>query len=166
MPDYTNGKIYIIRFFRNEKLVYIGSTTQSLSARLKSHQYNKGCSLYKFVQEFRKGNFKCCYIELLELCVCNNRNELFRKEGEFIRKYKDDTNYTVINENIAGRTAKERSLEYAEMYKEYKRQHPEEFEIVDDMNEDYIRYLEAKNEIREKRREYYQKRKELKNNNN
>ncbi len=37
MPDYAQGKIYAIRIHLNEK-VYVGSTTQPLSARMAEHR--------------------------------------------------------------------------------------------------------------------------------
>jgi hypothetical protein len=43
------------------------------------------------------GNFKCCYIELLEFFECNNKQELKQKENEIIRKYEADGNFIVIN---------------------------------------------------------------------
>ena len=63
---------------------------------------NNKCSLYHYIQENFNGDFKMCYIELIENFECNNRNELNKREGELIRQYKADNNYIVINKNIAG----------------------------------------------------------------
>ena len=38
MPNYSNGKIYSIRFYDNDKLLYIGSTTQILAVRFGGHK--------------------------------------------------------------------------------------------------------------------------------
>ena len=62
------------------------------------------------------------YIELLELCPCGCKEELHKKEGEYIRNTK------CVNKRIAGRTPKESSKAYrqknkdkiAKKYKEYR----------------------------------------------
>jgi hypothetical protein len=38
MPDYANSSIYTIRFYDNDKLIFIGSTIQSLSVRFGGHK--------------------------------------------------------------------------------------------------------------------------------
>jgi hypothetical protein len=38
MPDYSNGKIYTVRCSNDPKLIYVGSTTQSLSKRWGNHK--------------------------------------------------------------------------------------------------------------------------------
>ncbi len=107
MPNYSNGKIYSIRFYDNDKLIYIGSTTQILAVRFGGHKQDLKCSLFQYIQENYNGDFKNCYMELLEPYECNNINELNKKEGELIRKFKADNNYIVINKNIAGRDKKQ-----------------------------------------------------------
>jgi hypothetical protein len=107
MTNYLKSNIYIIKFYDNEKLIYIGSTICKLKARYSNHKFNNNCSLYQYIKEHYNGDFKNCYIELLENYECNNKQELKKKEGEFIRKYKADNNYIVINKNIAGRTIEE-----------------------------------------------------------
>jgi hypothetical protein len=42
-------------------------------------------------------------MELLQPYECDNIQELNKKEGEIIRKFNADDNYTVINKYIAGR---------------------------------------------------------------
>jgi hypothetical protein len=168
MPNYANGQIYTIRFFHNDKLIYIGSNTQTLAVRFGAHKRNTGCSLYQYIQECHNGSFKRCYIELLELFECSNKQELNKREGEIIRKYKADENYIVLNKNIAGRTQKEYQRELyqtnVQAYNEYKKQHPEEFEIIDHtlIHEGDIPALEYMNKVKAKQKEYYQKRKEAK----
>ena len=100
MPDYSNGKIYSIRFYDNDKLIYIGSTTQILAVKFGGHKRNNKCSLFQYIQENNNADFKCCYMELLEPYKCNNKNELNKREGEIIRRYKADINYIVINKTI------------------------------------------------------------------
>ncbi len=66
MPDYSKGQIYSVRFYENDKLIYIGSTVQPLAKRFGGHNNNNGCSLYQYIQNNNNGDFKCCYMELLE----------------------------------------------------------------------------------------------------
>jgi hypothetical protein len=156
MPDYSKGQIYSIRFYHNDKMIYIGSTTQPLAVRLGGHKSNTRCSLYQYIQKCHNGNFKRCYIELLEYYECANRQELNKREDEIIRKFKADENYIVINTNIAGRTANELNKENVAMYKEYKNEHPEEFEINQCINENDEPVIECINKIKAYRKEYYQ----------
>ena len=62
MQNYSNGKIYSIRFYDNDKLIYIGSTTQILAVRFGGHKRNIKCSLFQYIQEYYNGDFKCCYM--------------------------------------------------------------------------------------------------------
>lgn len=140
MPkDYSNGKIYSVRFYDNDKLIYIGSTIQSLAVRFGGHKRDFGCSLYKYIEEHYSGDFKCCYMELIEPFGCNNKDELNKREGEFIRRHKADENFITINKLIAGRTDKEYYIDNANKIKEK-------------MKEYYINNVEN---IKEKRKEYY-----------
>lgn len=107
MPDYSKGQIYAIRFYDNDNLLYIGSTIQPLAVRFSGHKQLLKCSLVQYIQEHYNGDFKCCYIELLEYFECDNKQELNKREGEIIRKFKEDDKYNVINKYIAGRTRKE-----------------------------------------------------------
>ena len=52
------------------------------------------------------------YIELIEECPCNDKNELNRREGQMIREM------NCVNKRIEGRTGKE----YREDNKEYIKQ--------------------------------------------
>lgn len=102
---YHNGKIYTIRSHQT-KDYYIGSTCLDLCKRLYKHRQN-----YRMFQEGKYHNVSSYeiikyddhYIELLESFKCENKNELERKEGELIRKYKNE----IVNKIIVGRTQKE-----------------------------------------------------------
>lgn len=117
MPiDYQKSKIYKL-YSPSKNIIYIGSTTETLAQRLAKHK-----AQYK---AYKKGNTKQYYysflvldcedykIELLEEYACNNRQQLEKKEGEFIK------NNECCNKNIAGRTIKE----YADYYKDYYKQY-------------------------------------------
>lgn len=80
MPDYQQGKIYAIRSPHTDK-VYIGSTVVALSKRFSQHKRGTcGCSSKEIIDA---GD---AYIELVEACPCNTKEELFRKEAHLMRE--------------------------------------------------------------------------------
>ena len=84
MVNYKNSKIYKL-ICNDENLVYIGSTTSHfLSSRLARHRImlkqNKKCTSFLL---FEKGDVK---IILLESFECNSKDELRKKEQEYIDK--------------------------------------------------------------------------------
>jgi hypothetical protein len=90
MPDYQQGKIYALRSPKTPN-VYIGSTTVSLAKRLGQHKASKNtCTSRQIVDA---GD---CYIELLEACPCESKEQLNRREGEVMR-----STANCINRNIA-----------------------------------------------------------------
>ena len=101
--DYHNGKIYVLRSNQTDD-VYIGSTTTKLSKRFHQHKQNfkkwKN-GKYHYVTSFELMKYDDCYIELLQGYSCENRMELRKREGEFIRSM------DCLNRRIAGRTDKE-----------------------------------------------------------
>lgn len=83
MPNYNNGKIYKI-ISENTDNVYIGSTTQSLCKRLANHKESmKNGKYFGSRRILEKGK---CKIVLLENFPCENREQLFAKEQEWIDK--------------------------------------------------------------------------------
>ena len=165
MPDYSKGQIYSIRFYDNDNLIYIGSTIQPLAKRFGGHKIKNNCSLYQYIQENYNGDFKCCYIELIEIFECNNKNELDKKEGELIRQYKADNNYIVINKYIAGRDNKQYYQENADKIKQY---YQENADKIKEQNKQYKKenadkikqyYQENADKIKEQQKQYYQKKK-------
>ncbi len=124
MPDYQNAKIYKIYSVSNEELVYYGSTTKSLTKRLANHIYdynnNKNYNLSSKLI-FDAGDYK---IELIENYPCVNKQQLVKKEGEYIK------NNVCVNKRIEGRTEiewreinKENKKEYDKNYREKNKQH-------------------------------------------
>lgn len=116
MPNYKNGKIYAIRSYQTDE-IYIGSTIQALKERLRCHKKDlkrKTCSSKLILQ------YEDAYIELIEECPCDNKEQLLRKEGEHIRA----TN--CVNKKIAGRTDKEYQQENKEKRREYVKKYREE----------------------------------------
>jgi len=166
MPNYQLGKIYKL-WSPSKNIIYIGSTTQTLSRRLSKHLGD-----YK---AYNKGDIKCyktsylileCEdykIELLEDYACCNRQQLERKEGEYIK------NNECVNKNVAGRTKQERDTYIKEYNKQYytnnKEYHKEYNKNNKERNTEYMKkYLEEYNEankekLRDYRKQYYQKKK-------
>jgi hypothetical protein len=99
MPDYQKGKIYKL-WSPSKNLVYYGSTIQTLSQRLADHNavYNKN-KIYCYSHLILEcEDYK---MELVEEYPCNNKQQLCKKEGEYIRANK------CVNKLIAGRTREE-----------------------------------------------------------
>lgn len=90
MPDYSKGKIYKIVSENNS--VYIGSTTQILEKRMSQHKSKLDCSCYLL------GCLDYCYIELIEEVISDNKEDLLKKEREYIKKYRENK-IKVVNIN-------------------------------------------------------------------
>ena len=100
------GKIYIIKSPNTEK-VYIGSTIKNIQCRLRQHlsdytRYKN--NKYQYITSFDILEHEGAYIELLLDYPCNDKYELYKKEGELIRETEN-----TVNRCVAGRT-------YAEYY--------------------------------------------------
>lgn len=108
MVNYKNGKIYCIRSHKTDK-IYIGSTTQILCKRMTGHKRKLQNCTSKIIMSYGDA-----YIELIEEYPCKNKMELNKKEGEYIRKFKD----ICVNRCIAGRTPTEYIKEYYKKNKE------------------------------------------------
>ena len=82
MPNYQNGKIYKIISQHTDKC-YVGSTTlKYLSLRLTKHRVsykNNSPTTSKYILEL--GDYE---IVLLELCPCNSKDELHKRERHYI----------------------------------------------------------------------------------
>ena len=87
MADYTRGKIYrlVCNTTGNQ---YIGSTTQSLSQRLGGHKkdykrFNEG-KITAQITSFSILSNNNVEMILIEEFACENRNQLERRERQFI----------------------------------------------------------------------------------
>jgi hypothetical protein len=126
--DYKNGKIYQITDIAYTKM-YIGSTTQPLSKRFSGHKskYNKWkeglhhkVSIFDIFDEFGIEN---CKIELIEEYECENKSQLERKEGEYIK------NNDCVNKRIEGRTKKQYYQDNKDQIAEYKKQYHQDNKV-------------------------------------
>jgi hypothetical protein len=109
MPDYQKSKIYKL-WSPSKNLVYYGSTTETISRRLSAHlydynKYNNNKTSSRYINSFKILECPDYKIELVELYPCNNRQQLCKKEGEYIRENE------CVNHNVAGRTSKEYCIE-------------------------------------------------------
>ncbi len=154
---YENGKIYTI--VCDDGAVYVGSTIRTLNDRLASHRTDKTCCMYKYIYKSYDGDWSKCKIELYELYSCNNKKELWNREGKIIQLI------GTINKKIAGRTRKEyeelRKDEKKIYFKEYRKKNKE---ILQEKNiqyrednkeklQNYERNRSNKNERLEKQKE-------------
>jgi len=120
MPDYNNAKIYKLWSPEGDD-IYIGSTTKYLSTRKAQHKYEyenrehphcRSKILYEKYNDVR--------IELLECFPCENKDELNKKENEYIRSNK------CVNIRQEGRTDKEWYEDNKESHKLWKKNYYEE----------------------------------------
>ncbi|MBC8307069.1 MAG: hypothetical protein H8E55_66330 [Pelagibacterales bacterium] len=96
MPDYTKGKIYKIYNDSMPNKCYYGSTIQPLSKRLSTHK-----KIYKDCTSKQLFEQKGAKIVLVENVICNNKEELEKRERFYIENNK------CVNKKIPGRTKKE-----------------------------------------------------------
>jgi group I intron endonuclease len=128
---FENGRIYCIRNIMND-MIYIGSTTQSLSKRFSVHksmhknQKYKNIKLYNAMIEYGIENF---YIELIYEIKCNNIEILKKEEQINIRLYNSINNG--YNQRISY-IDNERKKEIKQYLKQYHIEHENK-----DYNNDY-----------------------------
>lgn len=147
MPAYSKGKIYTIRYRGDDSLVYVGSTIQSLAARMGGHRQdcNKQCKNSLLYMKMRETNDMDNWsIELFELYPCNSKEELLKREGEVIREISS------LNKQIAGRKKEQWREENRKQLLEKKKQYYENNkDIILDKQKAF--YEENKDKIKLKR---------------
>ena len=142
MPiNYQEGKIYKIYNTINDD-IYVGSTTRKLSERMAEHRrlINSRYIQFPIYKAFREHGVDNFFIELIEKCPCNDKEELHKKEGEYIRGLKPS-----LNIQIAGRTTKE----WLEDNREHMKEHTK---LWRETNKEHIK--EVKKQYRENNKEY------------
>lgn len=160
MPNYQDGKVYTIRCRTDNSLIYVGSTTMTLSRRLSYHRLRGKNSTTKFYLNVNN-DWDNWYIELYENHPCNSKEELCKREGEIIREI------GTLNSNIAGRSQEEWRKEYharpdiIEKYKEWRKEYYDKPEIKERSNEYCKRYHQEHREERlEVSKQYHQEHRE------
>ena len=123
MPvNYQEGKIYKI-FNTITDDIYIGSTSQKLCEKMRQHRCDNrpmGKMNYPIYKAFREHGVENFFIELIEKCPCNDKDELRRKEGEYIRALEPS-----LNIRIEGRTEQEYDDKHKEVIAKRKKEHRE-----------------------------------------
>ena len=160
--NYQNGKIYCIRNWVDDE-VYVGSTIQALSKRMEKHRASMNCEkrgkcfLYQKMREIGVENF---YIELIEYHKCNTKEELFKKEGEWIRKM------GTLNRQIQGRTPEQYRKDTVEQKQEYDKQRRED-KREEISEQQKAKYQNKKEHYKQKSSDnYYKKKEEIRAKNN
>ena len=147
MPDYSLGKIYMVYpkvEDADEGDVYYGSTTNTLARRMSEHR-RKECSSKILFDKYGVEN---CFIELVENYPCETKDELNKKEGEYIRNHK------CVNKAIPGRTRKEYYIDNSDKVKEYKKQYY--IENIDNIKEKHKQYhIDNSDKVKEYKKQYY-----------
>jgi len=115
----------------NDKIIYIGNTTQPLSKKfydLKKETKKCKCAFYNYVIDKYNGNFSKWKINLLEIYNATDKQDLENKTNEYINKYIDD-GYIIINKLYN----ECKSLSKKEQYEVWKNKqmelNPEEFKL-------------------------------------
>jgi hypothetical protein len=152
--SYKNGKLYCIRNTIDDD-IYVGSTTQLLSKRMAMHRnklnYKPHYKLYMKMADVGLDKF---YIELIENCPCENKEELRTREGFVIREM------GTLNSRIAGRNTKYWAIENHEHVKEHRQQYYEDYKAT--LQPKYKEfYNNNKAEITVKVKKYVEEEKEL-----
>ena len=151
MPNYQNSKIYKL-VCDDPDLIYYGSTTVRLSQRITGHRENRNACLSKKL--FDVGNVK---IILVENYPCNNKEELNKKEREYI------DNNNCINKCKPIRyenESKQYMKEYAEKNKvkltEYqKKYYQDNKETIKNRTREYDKKRQQTEEYKQYRKEHY-----------
>jgi hypothetical protein len=154
MPDYTKSKIYSIRSRTGDE-IYIGSTTVGIAKRFSKHKsaYNywfkdNSVKYYSSFILFQKYNINYLYYELVEECPCENKEQLHKIEGEYIRKYMKDG--VCCNKLVAGRSKKEYGDDFYIQNKEEIQKRQQQY------------YINNKSELDKNNKKYYNLNKNLK----
>ena len=175
---YLDGKIYKITCDEIDK-IYVGSTCGKLEARLRGHRsdhtnYLEGKGGYITSYEILK--FPSAKISLIESFSCESKDDLLRREDEWIDYYKDIRvnkfrAYTGLNEKEYRKDYYQENKEYfTQKFKEYYESHREEqLQYKKDYyqeNKGYFvqkfkeRYESHREDILQYGKDYYQENKE------
>ena len=150
MPDYQKAKIYKLWSPQGEEdEVYYGSTCNDLRFRKNGHKCKGNICSSKILFE----KYDDVRIELVEDYPCNNRAELNKREGHYIRENK------CLNKQIPDRTQKE----YYEVNKEKITEKIREYQLKNKEKRKEIDknfYENNREKIVEQKREYYKKNRE------
>ena len=133
MNNFQNSKIYKIVDNTNGN-IYVGSTTKTIEKRLKKHKKDYKSYLngkYSFVTSFKILENDDYQIELIEDFPCDDKKQLFEREGYWIK------NNNCVNKIIVGRTDKQYYEDNKDKIKEYnKKYHDDNKDKIKQYRED------------------------------
>jgi hypothetical protein len=156
---YNTAMIYTIRSPATERY-YIGSTTQKLCKRFSDHKVKYKLYLdakHHFVTSFKILELGDAYIELLEEYECDNKTQLEKREGEFIRIHKDNC----VNKRIEGRTRVEYRIDNNDkLSKQYEQYRIDNKDKIKENNKQYR--IDNKESLSAQHKQYYNDNKESK----
>jgi len=159
MPNYLNGQIYTIKCKTDDTLIYVGSTTQTLSKRWGGHKSRskEDGMMNRLIYNKINNDWDNWFIEPHTIYPCNSKEELMKKEGEIIRQIGS------LNKVVIGRTRKEWNEFYKEDIKIKRKKYREDpirrEKILQDKRDDYQKrkntekYMIQSKQYRDKRKE-------------
>ena len=156
MVNYSNSKIYKLQC--NDGHFYIGSTCDELRKRFHAHKAISPKSTSKVYTHINSIGWDNVRIILIEEFECETKDQLRQKEDEYIQKeIKNElclnVNFAIVNKNKYNTYQKQYVEDHKEELKEYRKQY------VEDHKEKYS--YETRKEYH---RQYYQRKKQQKNN--
>jgi hypothetical protein len=143
---YDKAKIYKLEC--EDGHYYYGSTINELRVRLGGHKRAATFRPYRVYQHINEIGWDKVKIVLVEAYPCESRNELNRKENDYIVAHKSDPR--CLNNNLACLTDEQR--------KEYKRRHTEEHK--EELAEYHRQKRTGNPEVAAYQREYREKNRE------
>jgi hypothetical protein len=153
---YEKAKIYKLEC--DDGHYYYGSTINELRVRLSGHKDAATFRPYRVYQHINEIGWDKVKIVLVEACPCESRDELNRKENDYILAHKSDP--LCLNNNLACLTDEQRKdykRRYTEAHKEELAEyHRQKRTGNPDVAEYQRQYREANKEaLREQKRQYY-----------
>ena len=121
------GRVYIIKN-KVDDCIYIGSTIKTLNERFSKHKKDqkiKDYFIYLYMEDIGIDNF---YIELLEEFENITKDDLRKKEQEYIEKYKNINEDIVLNTNNAYTNIQEYKKQYDKQYYEANKDKKKEYD--------------------------------------
>ncbi len=141
-------------------MVYVGSTTQTISRRWAEHMKSvrrkkiKHLKIYRAIEELGVENF---YIEFVEAFPCENKGQLCAREGHHIRLM--DSVKNGYNDRVAGRTKNQRYEEDNEYRENQLKKQKQRYHSDQEFRENHLKSKKDRYHSDEKCREAVRNRK-------
>lgn len=123
MPDYSKGKVYKLQC--EDGHYYIGSTCDTLRNRFYRHRVD--CRRYdsKLYAHIKLIGWESVRIVLVEEVVCENKEQLVRKEDEHIRNHRFD-DFCLNTKGSASATPETRAEQCRQKSRRYAETHQDQ----------------------------------------